>query len=661
MEAILRIAATGELLSFGLLISLVFSIVFAIIFFIICSFFQGKISYILSSVMLGLSGLIFSSQLVYYKTFRTFYSSYSAGNATQILQFWKDIWVLVGNNLIYILLFFLPAILIAAFGNKIFFFEKINGLHRGLLVFSIILSYVVGITMIYFDGKEQNSAYDLYFNSSNPILSAEKLGLITTVRLDLQRLLFGWSPVLKASPAYLPVPTPDATEENNDVKKTKENHDEKKVEEVEIEYNTMGIDFVRLISDEENETIKEMHKYFESVQPTAKNKYTGIYKGYNLILITAESFSPYAVRKDVTPTLYKMVHEGFNFTNFYNPLWGVSTSDGEYVALTSLIPKSGVWSFEKSGSIYLPFVMGNQLKKLDYKTVAYHNHFYTYYSRDISHPNMGYDYKAVGHGLKMKRVWPESDLEMLEKTIPEYINNQPFHAYYMTVSGHMYYSFDGNSMALKNQEYVQDLPYSEQGKAYIATQIELDKAMEHLLNKLEEADIADQTLIALSADHYPYGLDYETIDELAGHPVEENFELYKSPFILYTKDMEAVTIDKPMSSLDIIPTLSNLLGLEFDSRLLMGRDIFSDSEPLVIFLNKSFITDKGSYNSITGEFIANEGIEVDENYINWISAIINNKFYYSVKILDTDYYNKVLKDYMLSQNQHKMINEVELK
>jgi len=168
-----------------------------------------------------------------------------------------------------------------------------------------------------------------------------------------------------------------------------------------------------------------MHKYFESVQPTAKNKYTGIYKGYNLILITAESFSPYAVRKDVTPTLYKMVHEGFNFTNFYNPLWGVSTSDGEYVALTSLIPKSGVWSFEKSGSIYLPFVMGNQLKKLDYKTVAYHNHFYTYYSRDISHPNMGYDYKAVGHGLKMKRVWPESDLEMLEKTIPEYINNQP--------------------------------------------------------------------------------------------------------------------------------------------------------------------------------------------------------------------------------------------
>jgi len=125
--------------------------------------------------------------------------------------------------------------------------------------------------------------------------------------------------------------------------------------------------------------------------------------------------------------------------------------------------------------------------------------------------------------------------------------------------------------------------------------------------------------------------------------------------------MEAVTIDKPMSSLDIIPTLSNLLGLEFDSRLLMGRDIFSDSEPLVIFLNKSFITDKGSYNSITGEFIANEGIEVDENYINWISAIINNKFYYSVKILDTDYYNKVLKDYMLSQNQHKMINEVELK
>ena len=336
-----------------------------------------------------------------------------------------------------------------------------------------------------------------------------------------------------------------------------------------------------------------------------------------------------------------MVHEGYHFTNFYTPIWEVSTSDGEYVAVTGLIPTSGIWSFQESGKNALPFVLGNQLQKLDYKTLAYHNHTYTYYGRHISHPNLGYVYKGLGNGLDVKESWPESDLEMIEKTVPEYMNSQPFHTYYMTVSGHMQYSFTGNYIAWKNKKYVEDLPYSEQAKAYLATQIELDLALEHLLSQLENAGIADQTLIAISADHYPYGLEDQTIDELTGHAVEGNFELYKSPFILYAKGMDPEIITKPASSLDILPTLSNLMGLEYDSRLLMGQDIFSDSEPLVSFLNKSFITEKGRYNSITKEFITNAGEEVDEAYIEYISSVVEAKFYYSAKILETDYYRKV--------------------
>jgi phosphoglycerol transferase MdoB-like AlkP superfamily enzyme len=106
--------------------------------------------------------------------------------------------------------------------------------------------------------------------------------------------------------------------------------------------------------------------------------------------------------------------------------------------------------------------------------------------------------------------------------------------------------------------------------------------------------------------------------------------------------MQPVTIDKPCSSLDILPTLSNLLGIEYDSRLLMGRDIFSNSEPLVTFLNKSFITDKGNYNAATKKFTPVDGAKVEEDYVKKISAIVNSKFYYSAKILETDYYSKVL-------------------
>lgn len=623
LETLLRISTVGGLFSSGFIFSLIFSIPLAIIFYLLSTIFVGKTNHIISSVLLGITGFIFSSQLIYYKFFKTYYSLYSAGNATQVFEFWKETSLLIVKNSLLLLILFLPCILIAIFGRQVLTYRRIRMPLRAFLACSIIFFHLVGLGSVYITGKNQYSPYDLYFKNNSLIPSVQKLGLVTTMRLDLKRLAFGWSPSID-----------DPTTENPvDIV----------VPGKKVEYNTMNIDFDSLIANENNETAQKMHKYFQNVQPTAKNDYTGIYKGYNLILITAEGFSPYAVREDLTPTLYKMVNQGYNFKNFYNPIWGVSTSDGEYVACTGLIPKGGVWSFHKSGSNYMPLVMGNQLKKLNYKTVAYHNHTYTYYKRNISHPNMGYDYKGLGNGLDVKKTWPESDLEMMEKTIPEYINKQPFHAYYMTVSGHMLYTFTGNSMSAKHKEAVKDLPYTEAGKAYIACQMELDKAMEHLLTQLEEAGIADKTLIALSADHYPYGLQENEIDDLAGKTVEKNFDLYKSTFILYTQGMRPEIVDKPCSSLDIIPTISNLLGLEYDSRLLMGRDIFSDSDPLVIFQNQSFITDKGRFDSKTGSFIPNDGVTVTDDYVKNISNIVRNKFYYSAKILENNYYKKVLK------------------
>lgn len=624
LELLLNVSTSGELYSEGFIFPLIFSILLGAIFYFLCSLFSYKANYILSYILLALSGTAFFSQMLYYKFFKTFYSLNSAGNASQILEFWKDIISMIIKNWMWAILFFLPVIFVLSFGKRIFSFKKIDKLPRMKIACFIVFSYLICIVSIYFSGREQYSAYDLYFNNSYSILSVKKLGLITTMRLDLQRTLFNWSPAQKEPIQDTPIPSLPKTVQNK-----------------KVEYNTLNINFNQLISKEKNNTIRSMHKYFKNVQPTSKNEFTGRYKGYNLILVTAEGFSPYAVRKDVTPTLYKMAHEGFNFKNFYNPIWGVSTSDGEYVACTGLIPKSGVWSFYESSKISMPYVMGNQLKSLGYKTLAYHNHTYTYYKRNFSHPNMGYTYKGLGNGLNVKKTWPESDLEMMQKTVPTYISTQPFHIYYMTVSGHMRYSFSGNQMAYKNRTYVEALPYSNTCKAYIACQIELDKAMEYLLNQLEKAGLADKTLIAISADHYPYGLEDKAIDELAGHKVEKNFELYKSTFILYSKGMKPTTIDKPCSSLDITPTLSNLLGLKYDSRLLMGQDIFSNSQPLVIFENRSFITDKGRYNAKTKEFIANKGTSVDKTYIKTISQIVNNKFYYSAKILETNYYKSI--------------------
>jgi lipoteichoic acid synthase len=625
--------------------------------FLISGLFPVKANRIVTIFLTSFLIIVYGIQLIYYSIFRTPLSIYSITGADDTIQFIDIIFSAIINNIVALILLFVPLVFLLVFSRK-FSFSRI----KPMSIFSILLfyciSYTVAIICVNLTGQSVVSQYSLYYKDSSPEISVCKLGLLTTMRLDFERLV-------------LETEQNDNVDEMTDTEKTDDNstsvtiiadmntvspnddtdktikavstpEPSKIVTDTSELFNIMSIDFKGLEANEKNQKLLEMHKYFSSVEPTNKNQYTGMFKGNNLILITAESFSPYAIDPTLTPTLYKMSKEGFAFNNFDNHLWGVSTSDGEYVACTGLIPKSGVWSFARSGKNYLPFVMGNQFKKLGVSPKAYHNHSFDYYKRDISHPNMGYDYKGVGNGLKVKKTWPESDLEMINVTAEEFIGTQPFHTYYMTVSGHLNYTFAGNAMASKNKALVADLPYSEGSRAYIACNMELEFAMKALIEKLEAAGIADNTVIAISPDHYPYGLPRECIDELAGHEVENNFELYKSSFILWKKGMKPVSIDKACSSLDINPTLSNLFGLEYDSRLLMGTDILSDTSSLVIFSNRSWITDIARYNSVTNTLTFVDENKKDVDYEKAIHKKVADKFEYSAKILETDYYSKVV-------------------
>jgi phosphoglycerol transferase MdoB-like AlkP superfamily enzyme len=481
-------------------------------------------------------------------------------------------------------------------------------------------------------------------------MCGKELGITTMTRIDIGNLIGGREDLVLADTISLQTdtqvfPTTDPTKAPaapaiSDAVQTPEITSAPTPVPLDTSPNVMDFDFNTLAKSEKNNTIQTLHEYFASVTPTNKNKYTGMFQGYNLILITAEGFSPFAVNKEKTPTLYRLANEGFVFQNFYTALWQTSTSDGEYVALTGLIP-TGTRNMYNGRNNLWPLSLAHQFNQLGVASKAYHDHTYTYYQRNETHPNLGYIFKAKGNGLELEHpdVWPESDLEMIHSTVDEYVNEKQFHVYYLTVSGHMNYSFTGNMMSYKNKALVDDLPYSDDVKAYIACQMELDKALEQLIKKLEDAGVADRTVIALSADHYPYAWDKSIIDEAAGHTVEPNFEMYKNNFILWCEGMkEKVVIDKPCSSLDILPTLSNLFGLEYDSRLLMGQDILSDSPPLVILSNRSFITDKVKYNSQTGEVTKLTDEELPKDYVSNLNKIVRNKFKVSESILKNDYY-----------------------
>ena len=683
-ELILRISTVKSWSFFGLLFSVLFNSILAFLVCYATTFASKKVRIAINNILLVGVGALYVSQIIYYNVFRTYYSPESMAHAGQIVGFWRTIVGTAWGQIVYILIIAAPVPLyntvirkttIASVERKIKKLPRMDAYRlqrRRRIGMCVVMSAYILIVMSFIPfARDSTTAYSKFFGQESYVESINRTGLLSTMHVDLLKqiveedastsLISGDKPYQSIEEAQNwnanPSPAssspggisgvPDISAQEPDGVGTTDVAEPSPSTPVEYGYNVMPIDFAALMEGEKNDSVISLHEYFAYEKPSQKNEYTGMFEGYNLIMFTAEGFSQYAVDPVLTPTLYKMVNEGFHFTNFYTPIWGTSTSDGEYVACTGLIPKPGVWSFKASAENYLPFTMGNQLKKLGYKTNAYHNHTYTFYGRDISHPNMGYDYKGIGNGLELesKKIWPNSDYEMMVATMDEYIGSQPFHAYYMTVSGHLEYNFLGNTMASRNKAAVADLPYSDPCKAYIACNIELDKALEYMMQRLNEAGIAEKTLIVLSADHYPYGLkqdgvDFDGISEFLGHPVEETFELYRNNLIIYAQGMEPVTVDKPACSLDIIPTLSNLMGLEFDSRFLMGNDILSNSPALVIFIDRSFITDKGYYRR-KESFVPNPGVEVSENYERFLITEVDHKFTASQRILDTDYYAKV--------------------
>lgn len=608
--------------SFGLII--LFSIPIAIVLNLITSVFKPKVNKIITYIITIALIIIFGAQIVYYSMYEAIISFFSMMHGGQVTEFMEVIIDVVLRNWYGILLFIIPLIILIILSKKkVITFEKNSIKQIAIKITSVLIIQLVALLCVNFiNTDDMYSNKNLYYNIHVPKVTANRMGLLTTMRLDLQRFIFGFEEKLSVQTNAIP------KEEEKD------------------SYNITYIDFDKLIKNEEDNTIKEMHKYFSSQEASKKNKYTGMFKDKNLIVLVGESFSSLAIREDLTPNLYKLYKEGFQFDNFYTPIFPVSTADGEYITDTSLIPKEGVWSFLRVAGNYMPYSYANVFEKQGYSSNAYHNHTATYYERDKYIETMGYNsYLAVGTGLEDRMDtsnWPNSDYEMVKTTVNDYINNEKFMAYYMTVSGHMNYTKIGNMMVYRNWDQVKDLPYSNKAKGYLAANIELDKAVGELLSRLEQAGKLEDTVIVISGDHYPYGLTLGEINELSTFERDDKFEKFRMPFLIWSGSMKGpIKVEKIGSSLDVLPTVLNLFGAEFDSRLLMGRDILSDSDPIVIFSDRSFITDKGRYNSLTEQFTPNEGVTIEEGYVDKINTIIYKKYQMSRLILENDYYRKI--------------------
>ena len=625
-----------------------FSISAGALLWLVCSLFSEKVNFILSAVLTGLLTLYYNVHYFVFQYFRTYMplATITGGAADVAGTFMKDIFQLVLKGTPVILILLVPFVLYLIFGRRFAPAKQANMPMRILAVLLAILLVVIAVVAV----RNSYLYKETYWEEYNFNSAAQAFGLLTATRLDLETSLF------KDDTTFVPVTPPvgggNTDDPSGDGSGDSSGSGDPDQPDTPIDYgtNVLEIDFETLIAGEKNDIIKSLHQFVSSKTPSSKNKYTGMFEGKNLIFITAEAFTSQVIDPVLTPTLYRLANKGIQFKEYYLAYTGASTAGGEFTNLMSLMPTAGIDSLLKMKDNDLSFTIGNQLRALDYFSMSFHNHSYTYYNRNQTHCAIGYD-KFIGYGNGMenyldKKRWPNSDYEMFLNTPALYLDQQPFSVYYMTVSGHNKYTWDGNSMAKRNKELVEHLEGSEAYKAYLACNLELEKGLTVLVQQLEDAGIADDTVIVLGTDHYPYGLaemGMEYLEELYGYEINDPWDRDRNTLIIWSgclEDQEPIVVEDPVQSMDIVPTLLNLFGVEYDSRLYVGRDALSDAMPLVIWTdNLSWATDKGYYNAKTKQFTLREGVtSVPEDYVKTMRAYVSNCRTYSKNVAEQDYF-----------------------
>lgn len=632
---------------------------------------------IVTRVLAVLISLVYIVEIIAKKILQSYYPFSTLGLAAgnRLTDYSEVVVSTILSSIPIILLVMLPSVLICVLGGRVLGFERFDIRFAGLVLAAAAVFHVAGLGVIHLPWKGDLTPKQLYQVDTNLDDQVEQLGMWTMLRLDLKHMVIKPSRSLDADFSGLGDLGGSGSSSSAGGDTSQE---EQPV--IDTSPNVMDVDLAQLAQNTDNSDIQWLCNYFNSVTPTKKNEYTGMFEGYNVIFFTLEGFSSYAIDPELTPTLYKMVNEGFVFHNFYTPLHFTSTSGGECQNLLGLYPKNGnpatvPHTGELGTNLY--FSLAQQLGREGYLVQGYHANS-NMYDRDLSHPNLGYDWHQFGvtqeeqeaerargkltefDGLELndsgKLLWPQRDSYAIEASIDNYVNSdQPFHVYYLTISGHMPYS--DNRIVSPYRDIVRALPYSETTQNYIATAMEVDKAMETLIEKLDQAGKLDNTLIVAAPDHIPY-FDVATLEELAGQKFGSsddleylkegslNFEVYKNSLIMWSASMEEpVQVNKVVGQVDILPTLSNLLGLEYDSRMMAGKDALSDSEGLVIFSSQCWKSDRGFYNRYTREFTPAAGVtmtaEEQESYVSTMKKLVQYQLECTNMIVENDFYNYV--------------------
>ncbi len=506
--------------------------------------------------------------------------------------------------------------------NKTMFVKKIL---LSFMLLNIISSlYLITVFAPFMQNKLQVvKTKELLINPSVPSITVKQYGIIGFGILDVKHYLFPTNESYEYN-------VDNEKRHNNNLNKTRK-FDDTKWEE--------------LINNETNTTLNTLNKYFINNKITDENEYTGLYKDKNLIVIMMESVNDIIINKEDYPNFYKLYSEGWHWENNYSPRNSCSTGNNEMSGMTSLysIYNTCTANIYKDNTYFESIF--NLFNKNNYYTFSAHDYTEHYYYRHIIHSNMGsqkyYGVEELGidYSSQYKNWASDEDFMKVVNDIINNVDSDKFMTWLTTVSSHQPYYYS----SIEGDKYLSlydNLDLKIDLKRYKSKLKILDNALGILIDGLTASGKLDDTVIVLFGDHYPYGLSTNTINSVLDYDTGVNYESERVPFVIYNSKMEPKVFKEYTSYVNILPTVANLFGLNYDPRLYMGTDLLSkDYKSLVVFADGSWKNEYAYYNASKSdiEYFTDKTYSIEE--LQQINNNISNKINMSSLAIKNNYFN----------------------
>ena len=383
------------------------------------------------------------------------------------------------------------------------------------------------------------------------------------------------------------------------------------------EYTVRNFYITFLKSDEgtNQKDLDFLKEEYSKEKEVNKNRYTGKYKGNNLIIVQLEGLDSWVINKNDTPTLYSMMRNSINFTNHYSYYnGGGSTFNSEFAVNTGFItPVSytqNAYTFNKNS---FPYSLAHLFKKQGYAVNAFHMNTKEYYSRGTNYKNWGYDnyYGLVDQNTyKDNSYYLDRELLLNEEFKEKMFGSEKFVDYIITYTNHMPFNPEkGNCKMLLDldKKENENVSYDLTEEDCVRRQAkETDYMMDLLIKELKEREIFDKTTIVVLTDHYLYTLSDKSI--LDKYKNTSNNLINHTPFFIYTNNKDKKTIKTVTSQLNVLPTVLNLFGIDYNPNNYIGQDALNNNYRKLVFFS--------DYSWYDGNVYVDGGVVTNNKYIN---------------------------------------------